>query len=216
MSHPIVTTVTIGTADADGIATAQAVGAGVSAVINGALASGGVATMDAPRRVIVTSSGNDTGITFTITGTRGEWWGDQTLVETIDGANAGASATTQDFLTVTSVVPSGATAGTVTVGTNETASGPWVVWSTFPSIFDIGIVGYVMDGSPTYSLEYTYDDVFGTWLPADVPFPRPIVYTGMQNETTNSDASLNSIVRATRLTLTAVGSVQLSQQQMGT
>lgn len=39
-------------ADADGVAASQSVGAGASFTVNGALASGGVATFDVPRNVV--------------------------------------------------------------------------------------------------------------------------------------------------------------------
>src|SRR5258708_3372590 len=59
---------------------------------------GGVATLDTQRRIIVTSGGNDTGITFTIFGA-----GDNgvPISETVTGATSAASAqTNQDFKTV--------------------------------------------------------------------------------------------------------------------
>src|SRR5512135_871782 len=74
------------------------------------------------RRVIITSGGNDTGITFTITGTNSTG---STIVEVLVGANAGAAQTNQDFATVRSIVPSAAVAGTVSSGTNGVASSSW-------------------------------------------------------------------------------------------
>jgi hypothetical protein len=45
------------TADADGISASQSVGAGANALINGALASGGVADLDVPRNVVAAWTG---------------------------------------------------------------------------------------------------------------------------------------------------------------
>ena len=57
------------TADPDGISTAAAVGNNANLVIGGALADGGSVTFDEPRNVTITSAGDDSGISFTVTGT---------------------------------------------------------------------------------------------------------------------------------------------------
>lgn len=70
-------------------------------------------TLDVPRALIITSAGNDTGITFTVTGT--DAYG-VTTVETITGANAGIAAGKKAFKTITSITRSGSSAGTVKIG----------------------------------------------------------------------------------------------------
>ena len=60
--------VTVGPLDAaddNGIAQSQTTAGAADLTLNGALVSGGVATFDSPRQVIITSAGNDTGVTFT-------------------------------------------------------------------------------------------------------------------------------------------------------
>ena len=54
--------------DADGISVAAAVGDGAALVIGGALASGGSCTFNAGRVVTILSAGDDSGISFTVTG----------------------------------------------------------------------------------------------------------------------------------------------------
>lgn len=88
--------------------------AAAALTINGTLASGGVATLLEARNVIITSGGNDSGITFAVVGT--DIYG-QALTETITGANVGVATGNKAFKTVTSVTPSGSAAGTVKVGT---------------------------------------------------------------------------------------------------
>jgi hypothetical protein len=184
--------------------------------LNGSKVTAGVAVLDAPRRIIITSVGNDSGITFTVTGTRGSWWASTAITEVIAGSNAGIATTTQDFLTVTSIVASAATANTVTAGTSGTGSGPWVVWDRHVPDFQVSLFASVVSGSPTYGIEYTYDDVFGLWLPAGTPFPRALQFSLMTGLTAaSSDGQFTSQVIASRLTLTAVGSVQLTQTQQG-
>ena len=68
MGRPIVTSLTLGAAVANGISLTQAPAA-APLLLNGASVVNGVAVLDVPRRIIITSSGNDSGITFKITGT---------------------------------------------------------------------------------------------------------------------------------------------------
>lgn len=105
--------------------------------INGTAANNGVAYFGQMRRVYVTSAGNDSGVTFTITGTGiagtgaigtgggvgvstagaraigGTYFG---ITETVTGANVSEVSTNSLFYSVTSVTISGAAAGAVTVG----------------------------------------------------------------------------------------------------
>jgi len=214
MAHPIVTQLTLVAGSANTIATVQSlVAPALTATLNGASVAAGIAVLTPARRVIVTSSADDSGITFTITGTARAEMGSVTFSETITGANAGAAATTQDFATVTRVVASGSTAGTITVGTNDTASGPWVPWDSYRTPFSVSLMTNIMSGTPTFQVDVTYDDVFGTWLPTNVPFPRALGLTGMTALVANTAGSISVPVRASRLTLVAAGSVQLTQLQ---
>lgn len=95
------------------IAASAAAAGNVSAGVNG------TTTLDMGRRVIITSAGNDSAKTFTVTGTD---WNGNNITETITGANAGVASSTLDFKTVTSVVPSSSPASTVKVGTNGVAA----------------------------------------------------------------------------------------------
>src|ERR1019366_7023599 len=84
-------------AAANGIATSQS---GSSITVVGSLVTAGVATMDFARRVIVTSGGNDSALTFKITGT--DRYG-RAQTEVLAGANATAAQTAHDFLTVSAI-----------------------------------------------------------------------------------------------------------------
>lgn len=87
-----------------------------------------VATLDQPRRVLFTSAGDDSGITFTITGTD---WNNNPVSEVLTGANATTAYTLYDYKTVTSIVASGASAGNVSIGTNGVASSRPVFLDTY-------------------------------------------------------------------------------------
>jgi len=99
--------------DADGISTAASVGNNASLVIGGALASGGAVTFDESRNVTILSAGDDSGISFTVTGT------DETATaatESITGANAGTATGSAYFATVTAIAAVGNPAGNVSAG----------------------------------------------------------------------------------------------------
>ena len=107
--------------DADGISTAAAVGDGASLVIGGALASGGSVTFDQPRNVTILSAGDDSGISFTVTGT------DETgssATESITGANAGTATGSAYFTTVTASAAVGDPAGNVSAGSGTAIAAP--------------------------------------------------------------------------------------------
>ena len=107
------------TPSATNIRTASSIAAAGTVTLNGSLVSSGTATLDQPRRVLFTSTGDDSGITFTVTGTD---WNNMPASEVLTGANATTTYTVYDYKTVTSVVASGASAGNVSIGTNAVAS----------------------------------------------------------------------------------------------
>jgi len=112
-----------------------------------------VATLDKPRRVLITSAGNDSGITFTVNGTT---FTGAPVSETITGGNAAAVYTVTDFASVTSVTTSGSTASTVTIGTNGVASSSWVCFDNWATSY-IAIQATVA-GTVNYTIQQTLDD----------------------------------------------------------
>ena len=102
-------------ADADGVCQSQtpAVGGVQNLTINGALASGGVATFVAARLITITSAGADSGRTFTVTGTDVNG---NVQTESITGPATTTVTGTKYFRTVTQVSVDANTAGAITVG----------------------------------------------------------------------------------------------------
>ncbi len=100
-------------ADPNGISTSAAVGNNANLVIGGALASGGAVTFDSPRNVTITSAGNDSGISFTVTGTDVDG---AAQTESITGANADTATGSSTFATVTQIAAVGNPAGNVEAG----------------------------------------------------------------------------------------------------
>jgi len=105
--------------DADGISTAASVGNNAALTIGGALADSGSCTFDAGRVVTILSAGDDSGISFTVTGT--DVNGDS-QTESITGANAGTATGSKYFKTVTGISAVGNPAGNVSAGVNAAAA----------------------------------------------------------------------------------------------
>lgn len=149
--------VTVGPLDAaddNGIAQSQTTAGAANLTLNGALVSGGVATLDSPRQIVVTSGGNDAGITFTVYGTT---FGGQSVTEVLAGTNGSTSTTKTDFATVTRIATSGATSASgVIAGTNGIAGSRWVrldSWAFPQTAIQVNATGTV-----NWTLQVTMDD----------------------------------------------------------
>lgn len=153
-------TLSLAAASANNIALSQTKGSAGNLTLNGSTVSGGVATLDVPRRVLITTASDNSAVNFTITGT-----GINGLAQTeiIAGPTAsGTVFTTKDFGTITSIAVSAALTGNITIGTNG-------VGSTAPMIIDRYInpnllgAAIIVSGAVTCSLEQSYDDLIPQW-----------------------------------------------------
>lgn len=140
-------------ADADGICASQTPAGAGDLTLDGALVSGGVAVLDTARRVLITAAADESGVTFTITGTS---YNGRVQSETIAGPNVTTAQSVLDYKTVTSVAISGAAAGAITVGTNGVASSRWLRLDGWA----FAQVGLQVDVSGTinYTVQQTFDD----------------------------------------------------------
>ena len=161
-------------------------------------------TLDTARRVIVTSGGNDSGITFTIAGTNRDG---NPQSETIAGANIGAAQSTQDFLTVSAVTHSGTVSGTVTVGTNGVGSTGWFAVNRHTTPVNIGI-GVAVSGTVNFTVEYTYDDVNA---PFTGTFPTVWSLSALAAKSANTDSSITFPIFALRLTMNSGSGTAFAQ-----
>jgi hypothetical protein len=135
---------TVTTADPDGIVDFLNPTAAGTLSMSGALVSGGVATLDVARAVRITSTGNESGLTFTVSGT--DHYG-ETMTEAITGPNATTADGVKAFKTVNSIHISGdLTATGVDIGTNTILGVP-------VRIKDKGkVLGFFVDGVPESTL----------------------------------------------------------------
>ena len=92
------------------ISVAAAVGNNATLVLGGALASGGSVTLTHGRLVTILSTGDDSGISFTVVGTDVNG---SAQTESITGVNAGTATSVKSFKTITSITAAGDPAGNV-------------------------------------------------------------------------------------------------------
>jgi hypothetical protein len=158
MSNPNTLTYQLAAAVSNGLCLSQTPAAAGALTLNGSLVAAGVGTLDsggAARRVLISSTGSDASVVFTVTGTSRTG---NVQSSPVTGVVSGSPvATALDFLTVTAIASSAATAGAITAGTNGVGSSPWVVDDFLCRIWALsgGISG---PAGTIYSLEHTYDD----------------------------------------------------------
>src|ERR1700749_2626117 len=131
MGQPIVFSKALAAANATSIATSQSPGSGAITLTSTTV------ILDTQRRVVLTSGGNDSSISFTIFGTNQSG---APIQETLTGANATTVVSNFDFLTVTNITHTGSVASTLTVGTWNTGSSQWQIlnWNVTP--FNVGFL----------------------------------------------------------------------------
>lgn len=148
--------VSAGTVNANGIALSQTPSGALT--LNGSLATAGVATLPAQQPITITSAGNDSGITFKITGTD---YGGSAVSESLAGANVGVATSALQYSAVTSIVASGATAAAVTAGTAVTQYGAWLIVGAQRNEFQTNVRAFIgttqTPSTATYDIQATSD-----------------------------------------------------------
>ena len=205
----IVETLTVAAAVANAVCLSQTKAGAGALVINGGAVVAGVATSTVAVNVLVTSDGNDSTRTYTVTGTNASGY---TIAETITGPNATTVYTTRFFKTVTEVdVVGGATVGNITVGFS-------VVGTATPIPLDI-------HGFPQVSLQVTVTGTanFTVQQTLDNPFDSTINHLWVNHPDSNLVAAAASaqgnyayIPAATRIVFNSgTGTVKFTVIQAG-
>lgn len=135
------------TKSATAVCAAQAVAGAANATINGASASGGVATFDVARVVsAVSSNAGDTTQTVTVTGT--DYWGRaQTELLSLNGTTTVVGL--KAFKTITAVAVSAALTGNLSVGNGDVFGLPYKVTDA-GYLLRTGWAGAVADNGGTF------------------------------------------------------------------
>lgn len=119
-------------------------------VLNGSLASGGIATLSSPQRIKITTA--DTTHTFTITGTTPTG---SVISETTPVGNGTSLTSALSYATVTSVVASGTPTAAATIGT----SGVGDAWVRLDEWANPGVSIQVdITGTVNYTIQSSMDD----------------------------------------------------------
>lgn len=112
-----------------------------------------IADLGSARQILLTFGTDDTGNSYTITGTNAAG---NPLVEVVAGDETTAT-TVNHFQSVTNITAAGASAGTVTVGTNGIGSSEFVSINYHAQPVNISAAS-VTSGTVSYTLQWTYDD----------------------------------------------------------
>lgn len=204
--------------DADAVATSQTPAAGgrQALTLDGVFASGGVATMDFRRQVVINSDADDSGRRFLVKGTDEKG---NLRVEAVVGANAGAASTVQAFTTVTSIEVDDDTAGAVQVGTLTIVSSNWLPLDYITTDFQVALGIAVGAATADLTAEVTLSNILarrgndpqpqiGSWLGSefDLLFPTVNVFDHdtLVNVAADSTGNLAFPTRAIRLKSNAV------------
>lgn len=168
---------------------------GVAFTINGALAASGVATCGAAQLITVTTAGNESAKTITITGTDENG---VTQTETMAGPNIATGTTTKYYKTITAISINTTAAAALTVGVNIGAVSP-VVKGFRSNGSDTTSVGVIVTGTITYNIEYSFDDPAGLLNNTSNWF----VHASGSAKTANQDVSMAFPISAVRIKVTA-------------
>lgn len=199
MRPKLISLTSLAAADRNGVCAAQTPTGAGNMTIAGALASGGVATMDYARHITIYSDGDDSGVTFTITGTNRN--GDA-KTETITGPDSTTVTSTGNFKTITQVAISDAGTGSIEVGTGTTLQ-------TAPVPVDVyrGGISYRVDltnaggsSSLTVTSQFTLDDVLKSTFDEDTAD----WITDENAKTSDFEGSTTVPIRALRLSVSGI------------
>jgi len=156
--------------------------------------------LDAQRRIVITSSGNDAAVTATIKGVNGAGF---PISEAFLLTNGGSTFSNLDFKIVTSIALSALAAANLTVGTNSTGSTMWNImnWHVTPTNIEASGVVTSTSTAVTWRCEYTYDDPNN--LPSGQSYPQPFIHPTLNGTTVSLDGPINDPVTAVRFTVTS-------------
>lgn len=206
--RPITITRQLAAAAVGAICAAQTTAGAGNLLINGSLASGGVATLSAQQNLGVTSAGNLTGVNFTFFGTDDQ---NRAITETLAGPNAGTVQTTLNYRTVTAITVSGAVGTNVTVDTIQIGASQEIPIDLYISPQQI-LATVVLTGSVQYTLQYTTDNVFGGGFG---PY-NWFTVTGFNNLNASSSGQVAQVgITALRLLQNSTGKAVLEIVQAG-
>ena len=189
------------TNDPNGICEDQTTGAAGALTLDGALVSGGIATAAAGQIVSIEGTGDNSGITFTITGLNSEG---NTVPQVVTGENNGTAKSTTYFKTIDSIVASGAVTGNVEAGwlAADGMAGGALPLNLYQTPFNISLFFDLTAGTMTLSAQYTADDPFATYASGFATEAKWWEVTGLSAVTADAVSNIAFPVRAVRFVQT--------------
>lgn len=212
--RPIVLTRVLVAGAVGAVAASQTTAGAANLSINGSLATNGIAFLDEQRNIGITSTGNLSGVTFTVFGMDSQG---RQITEVITGPNNGTATSVLNYLTVTRIQTSGAVGTGTTVDTVATGASQEIPLNLYVIEFNVNLVVEV-SGTVNYTVQYTFDDVQNTngTLSATAGFPTAtggpynwVNHSSLTSQTANNAGQLIGPTVATRI-VTNSGSGTLS------
>ncbi len=191
------------------VAAAQLLNASGVITLNGALVSGGVATLTVPAVLTVFSEKSAT-VNFVVTGTAPNGASQtETLAVTASGTVTGSLS----FATVTSVAASAPTSATISLGNGVPGYTAWIPLDIYTPN-QVTNISNKVSGTVNYSVEYTNEDPFNTSIQQlAVPHPNASLTAATGDETQFT----TTLMRAVRLKINSGnGSVRFTCVQQST
>lgn len=199
-------TIGLAAASPNNIALSQSTAGAANLLINGANASGGVATMTYASQVLFTFNGNESGHNFTVTGTNANG---QVQIEVVAGGS-GTAVTVYNYLTVTKIAVSAATTSTLTVGTNAIGSSQVMIIDRFinPAIISVAAV---VTGTISFSVQVSYDDFGASGYDLVTTPPTWFAPTALAAQSANIATTIQGPITMLRITqASGTGSVSVT------
>jgi len=188
--------------DVDGICASQSPAAAGNVLINGALASGGVATLSAAHIITISTASNDTSKSWVITGKDADGI---SRSETITGVNATTVNSTLYWKTISNIQLIGCGATTLVVGVTSTngcvSESIKMDYKNCPNTWSS--LYCVLGGTGTYTVQDSGDDVQCEGTAARATWFN---HSSLAAQTANANSYYASPVKYIRLLATAMSS----------
>jgi hypothetical protein len=203
-------------ADDNGISLSQTPADGDPLTINGAYASGGVATLQLPAAVTLTSGDDVSASTFTVTGTDADG---NVISEDIAGPNNATTTGLLLFATVTEILCTGGTYTTeeVSAGADDVGLGPtdwWPLDIYTPNQVTTISCNILASGTANYDVEYTNEDPFDTSI-TQLAVAHPAA--ALTGATADQTAFTTTLMRAVRVNINSgAGDLRVTVVQQST
>lgn len=157
MSRPKTLSLTMVASNDDAICASQTPGGAGDLTLDGVLVASGVAVLDVPRHILLTTGADESAKTVTITGT--DRYGNVLTASTTLPNNTTKIVTGYNFKTVTGITIDGATTGAIKIGTADSLDSQWIPLNWRVADAATITIHLSTGANLTYSTQSTADNV---------------------------------------------------------